>query len=367
MERLSVKKLTALSPGHLLWICVISSEVLAMIISSAMDMILNGAITYDYLITGAVTSFLVSFIVTFLVLLLIGEIKRSELALCEKSNQLEELNKTLELKVKEEIEKSRQREQLLVQQSKLAAMGEMLGSIAHQWRQPLSAISVLFHDLKNAYEYGELDKKYLNNSVKKAMQQIEFMSHTIDDFRNYFKPAIEKVPYELKPTIKNMLSIISPQLVNNAISLKVTCKIHDMSFEECDDSIVCKEATIFGYPNELIHVIINIISNARDAILEKRANNVMSETQDEIEIEIDKLENNLYIRVKDDAGGIADEIKDKIFEPYFSTKTDTMGTGLGLYMSKVIVENNMGGKLYCENTTKGAMFTIKLKQFLEKT
>ncbi|MBF0537907.1 MAG: response regulator [Nitrospirae bacterium] len=284
----------------------------------------------------------------------------------EYEDGLRELNKNLENRVKDELEKRTKQEQLLIQQSRMAAMGEMISAIAHQWRQPLNALSILIQDIGDAYDYGELDKQYLEGSISKSMSQIMFMSKTIDDFRNFYRPIKEKMAFDVKRAVMNVFALLSAQLRNNSISYRLTCHIHNMSFEDLSEDMCCEDFKFFSYENEFEHVLLNLINNAKDSIIEKITKNadinVDSDTEEMGMIQVDfyKDDNKIIIEIRDNGIGIPVEIIDRIFDPYFTTKEPNKGTGVGLYMSKIIIEDNMGGKLYAENTDNGAMFTIKL-------
>lgn len=292
----------------------------------------------------------------------ITERKKLEANVIDKTRQLETMADDLKIKVADGIEIYKKQEQLIIQQSKMAAMGEMIGAIAHQWRQPLNAVGVLIQDIQDAHNFGELDKNYMDDAVERAMEQIQFMSGTIDDFRTFFKPSKEKTLFSLKQSFDEIWSIISAQLKNHQIDYKVICCIGGSI---SDGDMPCEEMTVIGYPNEFKHVIINIINNAKDAILERIEKGALSRDGGEIIMDVSKGDNSvIIIRIIDNGGGIPPNIKDKIFEPYFSTKGDAKGTGIGLYMSKVIIENNMDGRLYCENIENGTIFVIELAQYL---
>ena len=261
----------------------------------------------------------------------------------EKSKLLKELNDGLEERVKEEIKKQQKQEQLLIQQSKLAAMGEMIGNIAHQWRQPLNALSLVLQNINFAYEMDDLSEEFMNKSMDKANLLTNTMSKTIDDFRNFFKPNKQEVEFFVSDAIKNAISLIESTFEHHNIS--VESKIED-------------DANIKGFPNEFSQVILNILNNAKDAIIE---NKIIS---GKVLIDVEKVEDNAVISIIDNAGGIPNNIVEKVFNPYFTTKEEGKGTGIGLYMSKTIIETNMNGKLLVENLENGAKFTIIIP-FLE--
>mgnify|MGYP000016905432 CR=1 FL=1 len=231
-------------------------------------------------------------------------------------------------------EEKQNQEKILIQKSKMAAMGEMIGNIAHQWRQPLSQVSGLFFDIESAYDYKELNKKYLHNRVEEANDLIEYMSKTIDDFRNFFNPNTKKELFLIQDAVNNAVKIINSTLKFHKIELTINC---DESFK------------IDGYKNEYSQAVLNIISNAKDILIDKKI------AHPQIKIYMD--ENALHI--EDNAGGIDNDIINKIFDPYFTTKYE-YGTGIGLYMTKLIIENKMNGHISVKNSTHGAIFTIKI-------
>ncbi len=271
------------------------------------------------------------------------ELNRSIIVLND-ITELENYKKYLESRVNEEIKKQKQKDELLIQQSKMALMGEMIGAIAHQWRQPLNALGLIIQEIEFMYEDGEVIKgEDLTNMVNKGMNQIEFMSKTIDDFRNFFKPNKEKGLFYADIPTKNALSIINAQLKNNSININL--KVKD-NFQ------------IDGYLGEFQQVILNLISNSKDAIIGKRKKLEIAEFEGEISIEIYKINNKGVIKIVDNGGGIDEKVIIRIFEPYFTTKAQGEGTGIGLYMSKMIIEKNMKGEIIVENKNDGVSFEI---------
>lgn len=268
--------------------------------------------------------------------------------------------------LRKEHDKRMIQEQMLIQQSKMAAMGEMISAIAHQWRQPLNAIAMITIDLEDAYEFGELDKEYLTGSLQKTMVQVEHMSATIDDFMNFFKPAKEKIYFNMNTAATKVIYMIYDQLKKAQINVGFDCKYDAVrkpvqsrypGIKTCEHEI-----TVFGYPNEFKQVLLNLLVNARDAILKKRLHTESASIADktgEILIGLSKTEHTVILEIQDNGGGIPAEIIDRIFDPYFTTKGGA-GTGIGLHMSKLIIEQNMGGRLSVYNGTKGAVFTIEL-------
>ncbi len=252
-----------------------------------------------------------------------------ERRVAEQTAKLRELNLYLEERIKEEVEKNRQKDRVMFQQSKLASLGEMLGNIAHQWRQPLMELAILLYKIKDQ-----------NPDVyKRGVAIVERMNQTIIDFQNFFRPDKVKERFSLIQTIKNALAIMEGSLEKEGIEVELRTT-HD--------------AEVWGYKNEFAQVVINLLSNAKDALKGKEFKKIV--------IEVKVVGEEILIEIIDNAGGIEENILDKIFEPYFTTKHASKGTGLGLYMSKMIVEESMGGRLWAENMGSGAKFTIALKR-----
>ncbi len=254
------------------------------------------------------------------------------------NGMLEELA-TLNFKLEDEMAERKQQEQLLVQNSKLAAMGEMIGMIAHQWRQPLSSISTLAGNLKVYLDLDMYEKSQFISLLDEINHHSQYLSSTINDFRHFFKPDNPKDKVYLDIVIKNTLGIIGKSLDYKNVQLNM-----DTSFTQ----------SILTYPNELMQVFLNILKNASDAFTDKKVGNPR--------ININGYEKDGYqvVEISDNAGGIPENILEKIFDPYFSTKGPGIGTGLGLYMSKTIIEEHCEGELSVHNTQEGACFILKL-------
>ena len=274
----------------------------------------------------------------------IGQLENSFNEMAEKIEQLikEEkiLNNTLEEKIIVETSKQKEQEQLLIQQTRLAAMGEMIGNIAHQWRQPLNALGLVLQNLKFSYDIGELNENMMSKSINKATMLTNSMSKTIDDFRNFFKPNKAKEEFSINENVFKAIELVESTFEHHHIKLEKHFSLEEPKF--------------YGFPNEFSQVILNILTNAKDAIFENKIENPLVIVQTKIE------DSNILISIKDNGKGISEEIINKIFEPYFTTKDESKGTGIGLYMSKLIIENNMGGKIEVKNDDEGAIFTIKL-------
>lgn len=246
-----------------------------------------------------------------------------------------------------DISKRVNAEQQLRQAQKMAAMGEMLGAIAHQWRQPLNTLSTYIASLQSAYYNNLISKKFVETLSAGADAQIQFMSKTIDDFRNFFRPSKNKEAFDVARAVANAIKLLEPTLKQNGVELA-------LQIDEAGQPFVVQ-----GFQSEFIHVVVNIIANARDAIIERRGKESMSEPG-EIRIELQSGNDAVLVRVRDNGSGIPPHLLGKIFTPYFTTKGTTTGTGIGLYMAKMIVEKEMNGELLAANIEQGAQMTIRI-------
>ena len=265
----------------------------------------------------------------------ITEKKQIMQQLAQKQKQLESINDSLQQRVDEAIGELRQRDQQMLTQSRQAAMGEMIGNIAHQWRQPLNAISILLGNIRSAHQYGEMTSGYLDKALQKGNTLLQKMSTTITDFSNFFKPDKEIVPFSAREQIDQAVSLISAALASIHISIELEAP---------------EDITLTGFPNEYSQVLLNLLSNARDAIKDAAV------PEGKISVRLYKEGDKGCVSVSDNGGGIPAGVIDKIFEPYFSTKEQ--GTGIGLYMSKTIIERSMKGTLTVHNVDGGAEFVI---------
>ncbi len=247
----------------------------------------------------------------------------------------------LKKRVEEELEKNRQKDRILIQQSKLAAMGEMLGNIAHQWRQPLNNVSLFLQFIKTNYDKKNVDKDLVVKYFHKAFTQIDYMSQTIDDFRNFYKPSKQKSSFQIKDALASAVDIIAVQLKNENIEI----------IKDIEDII------LYSFESELKQALLNILSNAHQAIKERK---LVSTFRPYIKIKVKKIDNKLEIVISNNGGSIKDEILSRIFEPYFTTKFESQGTGVGLYMTKSIIEVNLKGTIEAQNFTNGVSFKIML-------
>jgi PAS domain S-box-containing protein len=240
----------------------------------------------------------------------------------------------------ENINSLNEKNQMLMHQNRLAAMGEMISNIAHQWRQPLNTLGLLIQEGPVMLEAGLFSGEYLKSMTEKAMEIIFHMSRTIDDFRNFFRPDKEKVEFNVGGEVRKTLTLLEGSFKN----LQIGIEIHE-------------EGTPFihGYPNEFSQALLNILINARDAFADKKGDRVKV-----VRIRMFRENNVTVVTIADNAGGIPEEIIDKIFDPYFTTKGPDKGTGIGLYLARAIIGINMGGRLSVRNMEDGAEFRIEI-------
>ena len=259
----------------------------------------------------------------------------------EQTKQLKELNKTLEQRVIEEVKKNEEKQKLLFWQSRMASLGQMLANIAHQRRQPLTELNLTLFNMKKA-SLNHNEKK-IEDFYKQSQNLISSMSITIEDFTNFFNPLKQKKSFEIKNAIIKSLTILKKTIEQENIKIKVDVPI---------------KYKVLGMSNELSQVIINLIQNAKDAFIQ---NNIQNK-EIFITLKEEQISNKKYalLEIKDNAGGIKDENIDKIFEPYFTTKHKSQGTGLGLFMSKMIVEKSLEGEINHKNCDDGSVFTITI-------
>ena len=268
-------------------------------------------------------------------------------AVKEKTKELQELNDYLEFKIKKEVANSRKKDLLMFQQSKLASLGEMLGNIAHQWRQPLGSLMMIIQSFQTKMELGKLSFDFVEQKTKDAVLLAESMSNTLEDFQNFFSPNKDKTLFNIKDCIQHSIDLSKYILINENIKLNL---------------VIADDLKIYGFYNELSHVVLNMISNSKDALK-------TIEKQKVVKIVIKEYKNHARINVYDNGGGIDNEVLPHIFEPYYTTKYKSAGTGIGLYMSKQIIEKHMNGNIKCKNVYNkidgyeleyGALFIIDI-------
>jgi len=262
--------------------------------------------------------------------------KTLELRVNEQTAQLIELNQTLEQRVDEEIIKNKEKQKIIFWQSRMASLGQMLANIAHQWRQPLTELSLTLFNIKKSAKLNNKDT--LNKYYKESLSIIENMSQTIDDFTNFFNPNKPKEKFYLDFAVDDALLITKKFIQKDNITIRKDFK----------------KVEVFGVLNELSQVIINLIQNSSEAFIYQKI-----DTR-EIDIHISKSNDFATILFSDNAGGVEEKILDKIFEPYFTTKHKSNGTGLGLFMSRMIIEKSLNGSIEVSNLNNGLKFIIKI-------
>ncbi len=253
------------------------------------------------------------------------------------TRELYELNRHLEERVHEEVAKNEEKQKMLLVQSRMAGLGQMMANIAHQWRQPLTELSLALYGFKKAAMKGDVEA--VAQLYDGAKETIRGMSQTIDDFINFFKPDRKKTRFPIARCVEDALRIVHHSL------------------EKADIDIVMRldgKAEVFGVKNELVQVMVNLLQNAKDAYGQKRME------RRRIFIGACRRGGRVLVWVHDRAGGIAEDVLPRIFEPYFTTKHASKGTGLGLFMSKMIVEKGFEGEMTVHNRVGGARFLISL-------
>jgi len=270
----------------------------------------------------------------------VGQLEAEREALLRSEENYRRLNETLEERIKKAVDELREKDRVLIIQGRQAVMGELISNIAHQWRQPLNMLGLLAQELPMTYKMGTFTKELLEANVAMTMKIIQQMSQTIEDFRSYSQPDRVKTDFKVLQVIAKTLSLLEGSFNAHRIRTEV---------EHEGDPVVN------GYPNEYSQVLLNILINARDAFLAGKA------ASPSIVIRVFCENGSTVVTVTDNAGGIPPEIVDKIFEPYFTTKGPEQGTGIGLFMSKTIIEKNMHGVLSARNTGVGAEFRIKMQ------
>lgn len=272
------------------------------------------------------------------------ELQKDEFQINEKRHQLEELNKHLELKVEEKIGKLREKDAMLIQQSRLAAIGEMLGNIAHQWRQPLNVLSLVIQTVGlKIYDTNNEDPE-LSNAVESGMEQLRYLSNTIDYFRTYFAPTDNVDSFELLECIETIQMMLLARHQDSNLTLVVTDNIRRKLF-------------LRAYRSDFIQSIIAILTNSNEFAILRDIKNP------EIKIDLSIIDTSVVITICDNCGGIKEELILKIFDPYFSTKNEKNRTGMGLYMAKMVIEKQMFGSIVVFNKNNGACTQITLQEY----
>jgi len=262
--------------------------------------------------------------------------RQSELESSRKD--LDSLNRHLEQRIEEEIELREANHKMYEQQAKMAAMGEMMDAAAHQWKQPLNALSMMSDMLQGDFERGEVDQAYIDEMTEDIQTQIQHMVATLSEFRNFFRPTKEAKSFGIKRSLQSVLVLVNDEFIKNNINIHIQ-----------ND----KEILIYGTENEFKHLVLNLINNAKDAFNERELK------QRDIFISFYKEDNHINLEIEDNAGGIPEDVIHDIFKPDVTTKGEGEGTGIGLYMSMQIAQK-LNGSLSVINTDTGARFLLEI-------
>lgn len=247
----------------------------------------------------------------------------------EKTRELKDLNNKLELKIAQELSKNRKKDLIMFQQARFASLGEMLNNIAHQWRQPLGSISMIIQSFQVKMQFSKLTPEFVEQKTKDALLLAQNMSNTLDDFKNFFDPSRAKKRFFIKDCLEHSIELSKYILNKEGIKIEL---------------IIKKDIEIYSYYNELSHVFLNIISNSKDALISN-----VDKNDRIIKIIVNSKKEFIFVNIIDNGGGIPLDIMPKIFEPYYTTKYKSAGTGIGLYMSKQIIERHIKGQISCKN------------------
>jgi len=292
-----------------------------------------------------------------------------------KQKELDSVNVSMKYKVRSQLSKELKEEESLLYQGRLAEMGEMVSSIAHQWRQPLSALLFIIEDIRDAYHFGELDVTYLDDAVDECLSYVKFMSETMDDFRSFFRTDPGKENFNLIEKIIDVVKMQYGRFEVGAVNVHIVYRNdedrEDKSLLDVEygkgirtftkEAEIDKNAVCFGFPNMFKQVILNLLNNSVDAIAEKRqAEGSEAYGKGLILIRVICAKNKFTIELKDNGTGFANADKSRIFDSDYTTKPVSKGTGIGLHMAKNIIEKSLGGKIRAENGENGALFVIDI-------
>lgn len=274
------------------------------------------------------------------------------------------MNTELAQRVAEEVEKRKEQERMLLQQAKFTSMGEMINAIAHQWRQPLTAIGFGIQEMGEMSKERHHTDEYIDDYVKFLMGIVMHMSETIDDFRNFFRPDKDRVELDIRRTVMAVHSIINSQFSAAGIKVTILCETPGRRYEVHSEKDITDEDTelytVEGFEGEVKQVFLNILQNARDAIIPRME--LINMGQGSVAVTITPFSKYIDIDFTDNGGGIKAEFLDKVFDPYFTTKGESVGLGIGLFMSKTIIEEHMSGFLMVRNVKDGARFSVRLNR-----
>lgn len=268
----------------------------------------------------------------------VAERQAAQEDLVVKQQQLESLNSILEERINAAVDELRVKDKVMILQGRQAAMGEMISNIAHQWRQPINNLGLLIQVIKADHDNASLDAPTLQNYVDRAMNTIQFMSQTINDFSSFFNIDRQKTDFIVFQGVKKVVAMLEATLSRNGITILVEQQV---------------EVVISGFFNEYNQVLLNLISNAKDVLLERDVQ------QPSIRVVISREEGNAVVRIRDNGGGIPENIMPQVFNPYFTTKQEGSGNGIGLYMSRMIIEEHFNGRITASNHDGGAELCIE--------
>ena len=271
----------------------------------------------------------------------ISEQKELEQMLLQQQYNINELNTNLKHRIEAEVQANRKKDHIMYQQARLASMGEMVANIAHQWRQPLNIIALIIQEFYISGQLGTLNREKIEKEYTRANSVLQYMSSTIDDFRTFFQHNDTGERFSISSAIDSVMTLISKAMEHNKIEV----------ITEIDETLY-----VFGHKNEFVQTLINLLNNAREAII------AQDREEGKITIKTHREEGMIVVSIQDNGGGIEKEDREQIFEPYFTTKHQAQGTGLGLYMSHQIIVNNMNGTLEVENREEGSCFLITLPE-----
>jgi len=309
---------------------------------------------FNIIIVGSVLSIILVFLFSIVLsIIIINNFKALhndlESNVKKKTKELEDLNHSLEKRIVQVVKNNRKKDIIMFQQARFASLGEMLNNIAHQWRQPLGSISMIIQSFQTKNSLGKLTDKYIEDKTEDALLLANNMSNTLDDFKNFFSPDKNKEDFSIIECIKHSFELSKYILETEKIQFKIICK---------------KDIKTHNFYNELSHVFLNLIANSKDALCTNLPKNDRI-----IKVIIQEYKKDIHINFIDNGGGIPEDVAPKIFEPYYTTKYKSAGTGIGLYMSKQMVEKHMDGSITQKNITHKikddkkyscSLFTIKI-------
>lgn len=281
----------------------------------------------------------------------ISERKKIEKLLMQQKEALQVLNETLENRVQIETENRRKSERLMHEQSKLAAMGQMMRAVSHQWRQPLNSLGILVQDMLDEYDHAGMSREYLADNVDKCLKLVMHMSSTIDDFASMVRSEAGRDGFDVISAVKEVIALVDKHY--NSFGIFFDLSIPDECTPDMSDGIPVR-----GDSGMFKQVLMNVLANSKDAVLDRLE--CGKAEKGSIKIDIRCLKDHVTVDIEDNGGGMSESVLERVFEPYFTTKPQGKGTGLGMYISRLVIQDQMSGDLSASNGASGAVFTIKL-------